>query len=55
MDSVTKGLRRGDIVKDTYDRLLCAECETRLKRKDDPDEIGAVRRCPDCGREWHQL
>ncbi len=55
MDSVTKGLRRGAIEKDTYDRLICAECETRLARTDDPDELGAVRSCPECGREWQQL
>jgi len=55
MESVTKGLRQGDIVKDTYDRLICAECETRLKRRDKPDEIGSVRGCPDCGQEWRQL
>lgn len=55
MDSVTKGLRQGDITKDTYDRLLCAECEARLDRRDNPDEIGSVRSCPDCRREWRQL
>lgn len=55
MDSVTKGLRRGAIVKDTYDRLICAECETTLKRTDDPDELGSVRTCPECGRTWRQL
>ncbi|MFB6114048.1 MAG: HVO_0758 family zinc finger protein [Halodesulfurarchaeum sp.] len=55
MDSVTKGLRQGDVVKDTYDRLLCAECDSRLKRRDEPGEVGSVRECPDCGRQWRQL
>lgn len=55
MDSVTKGLRRGGIVKDTYDRLICAECDTRLDRTDNQDDVGSIRACPDCGREWRQL
>ncbi|MFB6153918.1 MAG: HVO_0758 family zinc finger protein [Halodesulfurarchaeum sp.] len=55
MDSVRKGLRQGDIAKDTYDRLRCAECDTSLKREDDPEEVGAIRICPDCGTEWRQL
>lgn len=55
MQSVQKGLRSGDLEKDTYDRLLCAECEEELKTENDPDDIGAVRVCPDCGSEWRQL
>lgn len=55
MESVQKGLRAGDIEKDTYDRLICAECEEQLSRKDDPDEVWSLRACPNCGREWRQL
>jgi len=55
MDSVQKALRAGDIEKDTYERLLCAECGERLKTSNDPDEVGTVRLCPDCGREWREL
>jgi len=55
MDSVRKGLRAGDIEKDTYDRLICAECEQQLSTQDDPDEVYSLRVCPECGREWRQL
>lgn len=55
MDSVRKGLRAGDIEKDTYERLVCADCEEVLNTESDPDEVGKIRRCPDCGREWQQL
>lgn len=55
MKSVQKGLRDGDIEKDVYDRLVCAECSEQLKTENDPDEIGSVRICPNCEREWQQL
>jgi predicted RNA-binding Zn-ribbon protein involved in translation (DUF1610 family) len=55
MDSVRKGLRAGDIEKDTYERLTCSACGEQLSTKNDPDEIATVRRCPECGREWKQL
>jgi hypothetical protein len=55
MKSTRKGLRDGELVKDTYERLTCAECEKVLKKKDDPDEVFAVRTCPECGREWKDL
>ncbi|MFB6218697.1 MAG: HVO_0758 family zinc finger protein [Halobacteriaceae archaeon] len=55
MESVRKGLRAGDITKDTYDRLQCARCEAHLSTQDDPDEVGSLRICPDCGREWRQV
>jgi hypothetical protein len=55
MESVRKGLRTKAIVKDTYERLMCAECEEGLKTRNDPDEIGSVRFCPECGREWKQI
>lgn len=55
MRSVRKGLRAGEITKDTYDRLECADCGVQLKLRDDPDEVGAVRVCPECGREWRRI
>lgn len=55
MQSVRKGLRGGDIVKDTYERLTCDACETPLNTENDPSEVGSVRGCPDCGRRWREL
>lgn len=55
MESVRKGLRAGDIEKDTYERLTCASCDTALETKNDPDELGSIRHCPDCGREWRRI
>lgn len=55
MKSVQKGLRDGEIEKDVYDRLMCAECGEQLGTENDPDEIGSVRICTKCGREWQQL
>lgn len=55
MKSVQKGLRDGEIEKDVYDRLICAECGEQLSTENDPDEIGSVRICPDCERQWQQL
>jgi len=55
MESVRKGLRSGAIEKDTYERLNCTECGEQLDTKNDPDEIGTVRVCPDCGREWKKV
>lgn len=55
MESVRKGLRKGDLERDTYDRLVCSDCDTNLAREDDPEEIGAVRRCPDCGATYQEL
>ena len=55
MKSVRKALRDGDLDKDTYGRLLCGECETNLKTKNDPEQIGSVRACPECGTEYKEL
>lgn len=55
MKSVRKALRSGDLFKDTYERLNCNECEKPLKTENDPDEIGSVRVCPECGGRWKQL
>ena len=55
MRSVRKGLRAGEIEKDTYDRLTCAACGVQLGSREDPDLLGMVRTCPECGREWEQV
>jgi predicted RNA-binding Zn-ribbon protein involved in translation (DUF1610 family) len=55
MESIRKGLRSGVLEKDTYERLACTECNEQLETHNDPDEIGAVKRCPSCGEEWRQL
>lgn len=55
MTSVRKGLRSGELEKDTYERLTCAVCEQELATQNDPDEVGKVRVCPDCGREWREV
>ncbi|AKH97097.1 HVO_0758 family zinc finger protein [Halanaeroarchaeum sulfurireducens] len=55
MESVRKGLRAGELERDTYDRLVCAECGTQLQREDAPDEIYTLRRCPNCGAEYKQI
>jgi predicted RNA-binding Zn-ribbon protein involved in translation (DUF1610 family) len=55
MKSVRKALRDGDIEKDTYERLSCTTCGKNLKTARDPDEIGTVRKCPDCGTEYKEL
>lgn len=55
MKSVRKALRDGTLEKDTYERLNCAECKQTLKTKNDPDEVGTVRVCPDCGGEWKEI
>lgn len=55
MKSTRKGLRDGELFKDTYERLNCGECEQTLKKKNDPDEVFSVRICPDCERRWKEL
>lgn len=55
MESVRKGLRAGDIEKDTYERLSCSECNEQLETKDSPDNVGRIRFCPQCGREWKRV
>lgn len=55
METVRKGLRNGDLDQDTYGRLECTECGAQLDTRDDPDGIGSIRRCPDCGQEWRHL
>jgi hypothetical protein len=55
MKSVRKGLRSGDLEKDTYERLRCVRCGEPLDTKNDPEAIGTVRTCPECDREWKQV
>jgi predicted RNA-binding Zn-ribbon protein involved in translation (DUF1610 family) len=55
MKSVRKGLRSGEIEKDVYERLTCAECGEELATRNDPDELGTVRACPECGTEWKKI
>jgi len=55
MESTRKGLRSGAIEKDTYERLACAECGEQLATENDPSEVGKVRICPECGREWKEV
>lgn len=55
MKTTRKGLREGDLYKDTYERLNCADCEKKLATENPPEEVYTIRRCPDCGREWKEL
>lgn len=55
MQSVRQGLRKGEIVKDTYERLECAECGVQLGTRDESDQVGSIRECPRCGQEWEQV
>lgn len=55
MESTRKGLRSDDLEKDTYGRLLCTECDEELETQNDPDAIGRVRVCSECGREWEEV
>lgn len=55
MESVRKGLRAGDLEKDTYERLQCSACEVTLETEDDPDGVGQIRSCPGCGSAWRHL
>jgi predicted RNA-binding Zn-ribbon protein involved in translation (DUF1610 family) len=55
MDSVRKALRAGDVEKDNYGRLSCTSCDEPLSTENDPDEVGKVRVCPECGSEWKEL
>lgn len=55
MDSIQRGLREGSIRKDTYERLICTECDEQLKTRNDPEELFSLRFCPECGREFKKL
>lgn len=55
MPSVRKGLRSGDLEKDTYERLTCTSCEEALDTRNDPDEVGRLRVCPACESEWTEV
>ena len=55
MKTIRKGLRDGDLVKDTYERVTCAECDSALTTENDPDEISTIRRCPECDSEYKEI
>ena len=55
MQSTRKGLRDGTLLKDTYERLKCAECSQELKTETDPDEVFDIRTCPECGTQYKDL
>lgn len=55
MDTVRDGLKQNDLEKDTFDRLVCVSCNRTLGMRNDPDELGAVRFCEDCGTEWLEM
>ena len=55
MDSVRKALRSGDLEKDMYGRLACTDCEEELNKRSDPDGVGSLRACPECGAKWREL
>lgn len=55
MDTVREGLRQDDLEKDNYDRLICIACDRPVKRRSNPDDIGSVRYCIECGVEWLEM
>jgi len=55
METVRKGLRTGDLEKDTYERLLCTACDIALETENPDDEVFSLRVCPECGQQWKQL
>jgi len=55
MKSTRKGLRDDELHKDNYERVACSECDETLKKNDAPDEVYAVRTCPECGQQWKEL
>lgn len=55
MKSVRKGLREGELTKDTYERVTCSECGETLSKEDEPDEVFSLRVCPECEQEWKDL
>ncbi|MFW6320285.1 MAG: HVO_0758 family zinc finger protein [Halohasta sp.] len=55
MKSTRKGLRDGELEKDTYGRITCSACEKALKKVNDPEKVFSVRTCPECGAEWKEL
>lgn len=55
MQSVRKGLRSQEIIKDTYGRLQCAECGIDLAKRHIEDDIGSIMSCPECNKEWRRV
>ena len=55
MKSIRKGLRDDELVKDTYGRLECANCEMVMKSEPEPDAVFDLRVCPECGTQYKDL
>lgn len=55
MDTVRDGLRADELEKDTFDRLVCVSCNRSLKMRNEPDRIGSIRFCNECGSEWLEM
>lgn len=55
MDTVRDGLREKELKKDTFDRLICVQCDRPLKRRNNPDELWSVRFCIECETEWREM
>lgn len=55
MESVRKGLRAGDLEKDTYERLTCSSCGEELETRNNPEKVGKLRVCPGCRCEWKEV
>lgn len=55
MDSVQQGLRKGELRRDTFNRLQCATCEAELGRDNETESVGTVRVCPDCESVWEEF
>lgn len=55
MDTVRDGLRDDVLRKDTFERLICDNCDRTLKKRSEPDRIGSIRFCAECGTEWLEM
>lgn len=55
METVRRGLRAGDLKKDTYERLFCTACDIAVDTENPDDEVFSIRVCPECGQQWKQL
>jgi hypothetical protein len=55
METVRKGLRNGDLERDTYERLRCTACGATLATEANPDDVGTIRTCPECDAAWQHL
>ena len=55
MKSVRRGLRDGELEKDTYGRLVYVESGKQLQTQDDPDSVYTIRICPETGQKWKEV